>query len=268
MTPFFKAVGGKRQLLPELRKYIPKEYGRYFEPFVGGGALFFDLQPKAAFLNDANPHMMAAYIAVRDHLWKLLDALRRHERAYRAEGAEHFYRIRAIHIDPKDTVGAAARFILLNKTGFNGLYRVNKDNRFNVPFGRYENPRICDVRALRTCSLALAHTELKVGDFERIAARAKRGDFVYFDPPYAPLSATSSFTSYTSKGFGIDEQTRLRDLARNLKKRGVHVLLSNSSAPSVRDLYARGFETIEVRATRRVNSRAAGRGAITEIVIT
>jgi DNA adenine methylase len=261
--PFVKWAGGKRQLLRELLKHVPPSYGRYFEPFLGGGALFFALRPRAAILADVNERLIRTYTGVKDDVERVIALLK----TYKHE-PKFFYGMREVDIDAASDSEVAAWFVYLNKTGFNGLYRVNKDNRFNVPFGRYENPRICDVRALRACSLALAKTELKVGDFERIAARAKRGDFVYFDPPYAPLSATSSFTSYTSKGFGIDEQTRLRDLARNLKKRGVHVLLSNSCAPSVRELYARGFQTIEVRATRMVNSKAGGRGAITELVIT
>ncbi len=175
--------------------------------------------------------------------------------------------MRKIEIDLRSDAEVAAWFLYLNKTGFNGLYRVNRKNRFNVPFGRYENPKICDVRTLRACSVALSKAVLAVEDFERIARRAKRGDFVYFDPPYAALSQTSSFTSYTSSGFGIDEQTRLRDVARALKKRGVHLLLSNSSAPSIRALYSKGFEVLEVSATRMVNSKASGRGAVTELII-
>jgi DNA adenine methylase len=159
-------------------------------------------------------------------------------------------------------------FIYLNKTGYNGLYRVNRANRFNVPFGRYTNPTICDQANLRACSRALQGVKLLVADFETAVNQAKRGDFVYFDPPYVPLSATSSFTSYTSDKFGADEQRRLRDVAARLKSRGVAVMLSNSSAPFVRDLYRDGFQIQQVAATRLVNSRASGRGAIAELVIT
>ena len=156
---------------------------------------------------------------------------------------------------------------LPEQDGFNGLYRVNRGNKFNVPFGSYVRPNIYDVTTLRACSAALAGVNLLVKDFGGVVAEAKRGDFVYFDPPYVPLSATSSFTSYTSHGFGPKDQTRLRDVAQKLKKRRVHVLLSNSSAQTVRDLYADGFEIVEVSATRVVNSKATARGSISELVI-
>jgi len=260
--PFVKWAGGKRQILRELLKHVPSKHGRYFEPFVGGGALFFATRPKRAILADVNERLVRAYRGVRDDVEAVISLLKKwpHDPVF-------FEKSRSRPVDEGTDVEVAAWFVYLNKTGFNGLYRVNKKNRFNVPFGRYENPKICDPRTLRACSEALANTDLKVGDFEEIASAAKRGDFVYFDPPYAPLSPTSSFTSYTSSGFGLDEQTRLRNLARELKRSGVHVLLSNSSAPAVRKLYSRGFEVFEVSATRMVNSKAGGRGAITELVI-
>jgi DNA adenine methylase len=161
----------------------------------------------------------------------------------------------------------AAWFIYLNRTGYNGLYRVNRRNRFNVPFGRYDRPTICDEPTLRACSGALAGAKLVVGDFERVVAQAKQRDFVYFDPPYVPLSVTSSFTSYTSSGFGLEGQTRLRDVALELKQRGVSVLLSNSSSPLVRERYKNGFEMTEVSATRFVNSNPRRRGPVTELII-
>jgi DNA adenine methylase len=180
---------------------------------------------------------------------------------------ECFYRVRDMDIDSGSDADVAAWFIYLNKTGFNGLYRVNRANRFNVPFGRYVNPRICRPDTLMACSAALANAELLVADFASVVEDARRGDFVYFDPPYVPLSATSSFTSYTSLGFGADEQERLRDAARRLKTRGVRVLLSNSSAPYVRELYADGFDITEVSATRAVNSKPSARGPIVELLI-
>jgi DNA adenine methylase len=178
-----------------------------------------------------------------------------------------FYALREKEIDSASDAEVAAWFIYLNKTGFNGLYRVNRANRFNVPFGRYADPKYCDEDTLRACALALANTKLMVADFEVAVAGARRGDFVYFDPPYVPLSATSSFVSYTSGGFDATRQVALRDTARKLKRRGVHVLLSNSSAPLVWGLYAEGFKLIEVSATRVVNSKATSRGAIMELII-
>ncbi len=260
--PFLKWAGGKRQLLPALIRHVPKEFGRYFEPFVGGGALFFSLRPRKAVLADVNERLIRTYRGVRDHVAEVIALLRDYP-----HDDKFFYELREVDIDARTDAEVAAWFIYLNKTGYNGLYRVNRRNRFNVPFGRYDNPTICDHANLRACSTALAETELLVADFEVATANAKRADFVYFDPPYVPLSATSSFTSYTCGGFGFDEQTRLCDVALGLKKRGVNVLLSNSSAGSVRDLYEKGFETTEVSAPRFVNSKASGRGAVTELVI-
>jgi DNA adenine methylase len=261
--PFLKWAGGKRQLLRSLLPYAPPPGpARYFEPFVGGGALFFALRPKGAVLADVNTRLIRAYKGVRTSVDEVIRLLKSypHDRAF-------FYEFRQAKIDDGTDAEVAAWFIYLNKTGYNGLYRVNRENRFNVPFGRYENPVICDEPTLRDCSAALADAELHVDDFEAVVEKARCGDFVYFDPPYVPLSTTSSFTSYTSGGFGDAEQARLRDTARRLKERGVRVLLSNSSAPLVRKLYADGFEIIEVSATRFVNSKANARGAIAELLI-
>ncbi len=261
--PFLKWAGGKRQLLPSLLQHAPANPGRYFEPFVGGGALFFALRPGKAVLADVNERLIRAYKGVS----KSVDEVIRLLRGY-PHDPEFFYRFREKNIDDGTDAEVAAWFIYLNKTGFNGLYRVNRGNRFNVPFGRYANPTICDEPTLRASSAALAEADLRVQDFEAVVEKAKTGDFVYFDPPYVPLSTTSSFTSYTSQGFGDAEQTRLRDTALRLKERGVRVLLSNSSAPSVRKLYAHGFTISEVSATRAVNSKATARGAIVELLIT
>jgi len=260
--PLLKWAGGKRQLVEHLRSHIPRQHGRYFEPFLGGGALFFAHRRGSTVLADVNARLIRAYRGVRDDVESVIRRLKKcpHDRKF-------FYRFREAEIDARSDVEVAAWFIYLNKTAFNGLYRVNRSNRFNVPFGRYTNPTICDEANLRACSAALAGVELLVEDFETVVAKATGDDFVYFDPPYVPLSATSSFTSYTALGFGVTEQIRLRDTARKLKQRGVHVLLSNSAAPLVRDLYKDGFHVIEVSATRLVNSKAAARGAIPELLI-
>ena len=193
--PFLKWAGGKRQLLPDLLHQVPPDYSgfRYFEPFVGGGALFFALRPKRAVLADVNERLIRTYKGVRDDVQTVIGLLGKYP-----HDATFFYRLREEQIDSGTDAEVAAWFIYLNKTGFNGLYRVNRDNRFNVPFGRYVRPKICDKATLLACSSALADVELLVADFEVVVAKAKRGDFVYFDPPYVPLSATSSFTSYTS----------------------------------------------------------------------
>ena len=240
----------------------PRSTSRYFEPFVGGGALFFALQPKRAILTDTNARLVRTYQGVRDNVDRVIRLLSTypHDRSF-------FYEFRQTDIDGASDAEVAAWFIYLNKTGFNGLYRVNRENKFNVPFGRYVNPKICDEDNLRRCSVALARAELIVSDFAQVCERARRGDFVYFDPPYVPMSATSSFTGYTADGFGPEAQVRLRDTALRLKARGVSVLLSNSSAPMVRSLYADGFGITDVLATRAVNSKASSRGAILELII-
>ncbi len=260
--PFLKWAGGKRQLMPHLLRHVPATRGRYFEPFVGGGALFFALRPDRATVADVNERLVRAYRGVAHHVEDVVRLLGGypHDSAF-------FYRLRARPIDARSDAEVAAWFIYLNRTGYNGLYRVNRKNEFNVPFGRYANPTVCDAPMLRACAAALHGTNLVVDDFENVVAGAKRGDFVYFDPPYAPLSATSSFTSYTSGGFGPDDQRRLRDVALRLKRRGVHVLLSNSSVPAIRELYEGPFEVLEVPATRMVNSKGGGRGPVAELVI-
>ncbi|HEX6273473.1 MAG TPA: DNA adenine methylase [Polyangiaceae bacterium] len=267
--PFLKWVGGKRQLLWAIRERVPEKFERYFEPFLGGGAVFFDLMStrgstgKPPVLADTNARLIRAYKGVRDDVEKVLRSLKN-----RGKTREDYYRTRDEDIDAKKSdAEVAAWLIYLNKTGYNGLYRVNSKNRFNVPFGRYEKPAFYDPETLRRCSDALADADIRLDDFEKAVAKAKRNDFVYFDPPYVPLSATSSFASYTKGGFDLDEQRRLRDLARSLKKRGVHVLLSNSSAPEVFELYKSGFTITPVQATRVVNSKASRRGTVTEVLI-
>jgi DNA adenine methylase len=260
--PFVKWAGGKRQLLPELLRHAPTSFGRYFEPFVGGGALFFELSPPRAVLADVNRRLIRTYQGVRDHVDDVIALL-----AHYPHQEKFFYEMRDLDIDRESDAKVAAWFIYLNKIGFNGLYRVNRRDRFNVPFGRHRNPTICDEPTLRACSAALQSADLRVADFEDVVAEAQEGDLVYFDPPYVPLSVTSNFTAYSKDKFDLAGQVRLRDVALALKRRGVHVLLSNSSAEFVRSLYGSEFETIEVSATRLVNSKANRRGAITELVI-
>ncbi len=263
--PFLKWPGGKRALVPELAARTPATFGRYFEPFVGGGALFFELArrgPLRAALSDVNARLIRTYQAVRDRVEDVIRVLRAcpHDRAF-------FKHLRARDIDAADDVHLAAWFIYVNRTGYNGLYRVNQKGRINVPFGAYTRPTVCDAANLRACSFALAGAELRCEPFELATARARRGDFVYFDPPYIPLSPTASFTAYTAEGFGPEQHARLAAHARTLKSRGVRVLLSNSSAPLVRQLYRDGFELAPVEARRNINSRGRARGTVTELVI-
>lgn len=261
--PFLKWPGGKRQLLPELLKRIPPKYGTYHEPFVGGGALFFALAPVDAQLGDMNPRLVKTYSTVKLSVEPLIERLQ--ELALN-HNEERFYARRAA--EPVGTLNLAAWMIYLNKTCFNGLWRVNKSNKFNAPFGRYDNPTLCDAGNLRLCSATLAGVHVQNEPFETVAMRAKCGDLVYFDPPYVPASSTASFTAYTAAGFGPKDQERLRDLALALKMRGVHVLLSNSGTPAVADLYARDFEVTQVAAKRNINSKATARGPVAEYVIT
>ena len=269
--PLLKYVGGKRQLLPEIRKYMapPGTYGRYFEPFVGGGAVFFDLytHPDAgpvsrkAWLCDSNAELMTTYAGVRDNVDAVIRALREYAELH---DTEHYYLVRAQQ--PKEPHLVAARMIYLNRTCYNGLYRVNKKGGFNVPIGRYTNPTICDEKNLRAVSRVLKSAELVTGDFEQVLSNAIEGDFVYCDPPYPPTSATSDFTSYTANGFNLADHERLVVCARRLKERGVRVLLSNADLPVVRKMYE-GFEMRSVQANRAINSKGGKRGAVGELLI-
>jgi DNA adenine methylase len=261
--PFLKWVGGKRQLLDALLAHVPPKISTYFEPFVGGGALFFAKTPRRAVLSDQNERLIRAWRGVQNDVEGVIARLSTypHDRAF-------FCEMRSRDIDRESDIDVAAWLIYLNKTCFNGLYRVNRKNVFNVPFGSYENPTICNAEGLRACSAALRGVELRHADFSIVLEQAKAGDFVYFDPPYVPLSATSSFTSYTAEGFGPKDQIRLRDTALELKERGVSVLLSNSSAGFVRGLYsACEFVIEEVMASRNVNSKSTTRGKIAELLI-
>lgn len=261
-SPFIKWAGGKRALLEQIRPHLPKAFGRYFEPFVGSAALFFDRRPRRATLSDTNTRLVATYRGLRDDTDRVVALLR----SYRYDRDEYLDR-RAQSIDGASDAEIAAWFIYLNKTGYNGLYRVNSRNEFNVPFGRYRNPTLCDEPNLRACAAALRHATIVHADFEKATRKARPGDFVYFDPPYVPLSTTSSFTSYTADGFGADQQIRLRDLALDLTRRGVHVVLSNSSARSVVDLYRNDFDIVKIRARRSINSRADRRQSVVELLM-
>jgi DNA adenine methylase len=259
--PFVKWVGGKRQLLAEIHRHVPETYGAYHEPFVGGGAVFFSLSPPGeVFLSDSNERLVRCYKGIKKDAKAVIAELKTFRR-----GRDFFEEMRRRDIDRASDVEVAAWFIFLNKTGFNGLYRVNRNNRFNVPFGDGTHRQLFDEKNLLACQRALTSATIECQDFRQAARRALPGDFVYFDPPYIPLSPTSSFTSYTARGFTDADQCALRDLALDLKSRGVHVLVSNSS-PAAK-LYGRPFSTTRVLATRQVNRNADGRGKIAELLI-
>ena len=258
--PFVKWAGGKRQLLTAILRHVPKRYGTYHEPFVGGGAVFFALSPPRAFLSDSNQRLVRAYKGIRNDVADVIALLKGYKKT-----RDFFLEMRDRDIDQTEDAEVAAWFIFMNKMGFNGLYRVNSRNRFNVPFGDNMNAQICDEENLQACSRALAKAEVECEDFSAVEGRARPGDLVYFDPPYVPLSATSYFTSYTAKGFTPEDQAALRDLALRLKKNDVRIILSNSS--TARSLYRDGFSVRTVLAARAVNSRADRRGKISELLI-
>ena len=270
--PFLKWAGGKTALLPELLKVAPEQIETYYEPFVGGGALFFALQAEDRFrhavLSDSNKQLVNAYVQVRDNVEGLIRALNVHQRKYRAadDRADYYYTIRGKRLTC--SLGGAANLIFLNKTCYNGLFRVNSKGRFNVPHGRHGNPTICHEANLRAVSEALQGVELVVADFAEAPQAAGDGDFVYFDPPYVPLSGTANFTAYTSASFGADEQRRLAQLATWLTMRGSSVLLSNSGHREIASLYrAPSFRLSDVHAPRSINSTPELRGAVREYLI-
>lgn len=265
--PIIKWAGGKWRLAPTLRRFMPpvERIRCYYEPFVGGAALFFHLQPADAQLSDTNPELINLYTVVRDQLPALLDALQGH-----TNEPSHYYRVREQDPTMLPDVERAARLIYLNKTCYNGLYRVNARGAFNVPFGRYAHPAICDTPNLTLASAALQGVALRLADYETALAKATAGDLIYFDPPYQPASKTASFTSYTQTRFGPGEQRRLAGMMATLAARGCYVMQSNSDTPLIRELYGAlpGFTIHTIQATRAINSNASARGPVNELVIT
>ena len=263
--PIVKWVGGKRQLMFELLKNMPETYNRYFEPFIGGGALFFELQPQNGYISDMNEELINLYTVVRDDVYELIEDLNKHK-----VSKEYFLKIRNLDRTEKynklSDIQKASRFIYLNRTCFNGMYRVNSQGQFNVPFGNYKNPRIVDAENLINCSKLLKNTEIYCADFSEILNKVQKGDFVYFDPPYVPLNETSSFTSYTKDGFDLDMQFKLRDICDELDSLGVMFMLSNSDTKLVNELYS-NYEIKKVFASRAINANGNGRGKITEVLV-
>jgi len=273
-TPFLKWAGGKRSLAPHIAALAPERFSSYHEPFLGGGAVFFQLRSagcdQRAVLSDANAELVGCYVAVRDATEELITALRslseEHLAGDQAQRRARYYAVRAA--DPGDPVARSARLIFLNRTGYNGLYRLNAQGRFNVPFGRYSNPRILDEDGLRSAAQALQGAVLAARGFDDASACAGPGDFVYLDPPYVPLSATSTFTQYTGARFGPDDQAALRDCFESMTRRGAAVLLSNSDHELVRELYGgHGYACEVVTMSRSINSSALKRQPIPELLI-
>ncbi len=260
--PPIKWAGGKGGLISQFEPLFPGNgYPLYIEPFVGGGAVFFHLLPAEAILIDDNPELVNFYRVLKGSVDALVADMRKHR-----SDADYFYRIRAVNTESLDEVARASRFLYLNKTAYNGLYRVNRKGEFNVPFGRYRNPRIVDEENLRLVSAALGRAEIILGDFGQALDYAAPGAFVYLDPPYDPLSSTSRFTSYTSGSFGEADQLRLARVFRELDRAGCLLMLSNSDTPFIRRLYA-GYDATVVPARRAINCRADRRGPVSELVI-
>jgi DNA adenine methylase len=294
--PFLKWAGGKRQLLPHLLPLVPGRFNAYVEPFLGSAALFLHLQAAGRIgdrpvrLGDTNADLVGTYAALARDVDAVLATLEALAGGHAERGAEHYYEVRNTRFNPArralhaDRRGAAqypadlaAMFIYLNRTGFNGLYRLNAQGDFNVPMGRYVNPRICDADRLRAVASVLRRpgVELRQEGFEAMVGACRAGDFVYFDPPYAPLSSTASFTSYTAEKFGDADQRRLRDVVVDLARRGCHVVVSNSTAPLITSLYEddeevlrAGLRALRVPARRAINSNASRRGHVDEYIIT
>jgi DNA adenine methylase len=268
VKPFLKWVGGKRQLVPDIKaKYLPLVYETYYEPFVGAGALFLDLCPSSAVINDTNLELINCYLTIRNSVEELIVSLRSHhnEKAY-------YYQIREWDRQPdygqRSAIDRAARIIFLNKTCYNGLFRVNGKGQFNAPFGRYKSPKILDEAVLRAVSNYLNKSQVKILnlDFQEVVQLATKGDFIYFDPPYDPVSSTASFTSYGAKGFNQAEQIRLQETFTHLTERGCQVLLSNSHTPFILDLY-QNYRIEKIAASRAINSNALKRGKIDEVLV-
>lgn len=284
-------------MLPQLRRFVPLRFEQYFEPCLGSGALFFDLagsrhlEAHNAWLTDLNRDLLGCYCAVGAHADAVIAALEEHERRHRASPHEHFYRVRDVLFNPlrSELFGArppapiddyspalAAMFIYLNRTGFNGLFRLNSRSEFNVPPGRYTNPRICDAENIRAVSALVGASGVKIryGGFELALEHARRNDLLYFDPPYAPISDTANFTGYTASRFSAEDQRRLQQAVIELARRGCHVIVSNSTAPIIRELYetnrpaqCAGLRAHKVPARRAINSKASHRGDVEEYII-
>ena len=269
VAPFLKWVGGKRQLMPSIVDHLPeniKDY-KYIEPFIGGGAVFFNLQPKNAVINDYNEELINVYQVIKDNLDELIIDLKKHKNE-----AEYFYSIRSLDRNGEfkklSAVKRASRLIFLNKTCFNGLYRVNNAGEFNSPFGRYKNPNIVNEPTLKAVNKFLNNNNVEInsGDYSEILKQTDKKCFVYLDPPYHPISESSNFTGYVQGGWNMYDQIDLKTACDELHKKGVKFLLSNSSADFIKDLY-KDYKITIVKANRAINSNGADRGEVDEVLI-
>lgn len=267
-APVLKWVGGKRQLMNEIKKVLPKTYTTYYEPFMGGGAVLFELQPDKAVINDINGELMNLYKVIKNDVDLLIDDLKKHENT-----ADYFYSIRELDrkkdkYENLSNIEKASRIMYLNKTCYNGLFRVNKAGEFNSPFGRYKNPNIVNEVTLRAVNKYFNTADIKIlnKDFEKSLEGIRKGSFVYLDPPYDPVSNSANFTGYNKGGFNRDEQIRLKNLCDKLDKKGVKFLLSNSATDFIKDLY-KDYNIKIVKAKRAINSNGNARGSVDEVLV-
>ncbi|NOS61496.1 MAG: DNA adenine methylase [Nitrosarchaeum sp.] len=270
--PFVKWAGGKRQLIPIINQNLPESFGTYYEPFLGGGALLFhiltDKNGQKCSISDLNSDLVLAYTTIRDRVDSLIASLKNHEKNYQKNSESYYYSIR--ESNPRSEIEKTSRLIFLNRTCFNGLYRVNSKGKFNVPLGKYSNPNIVNEENLYAVSTILqsSRISIKCRDFEAVLRDAKKGDLVYFDPPYQPTSATANFTSYTNKDFTYDDLTRLAELCLKLDSRGCNVLLSNSDSKEVADIFAKNpWKITRIEANRSINSNSKKRTGHFELLI-
>ncbi len=270
--PFVKWAGGKRQLIPIINQNLPDSFGTYYEPFLGGGALLFhiltDKNGQKCSISDLNSDLVLAYTTIRDRIDSLIASLKNHEKNYQKNSESYYYSIR--ESNPRSAIEKTSRLIFLNRTCFNGLYRVNSKGKFNVPLGKYSNPNIVNEENLRAVShiLQSSRISIKCRDFEAVLRDAKKGDLIYFDPPYQPVSATANFTSYTNKDFTYDDLTRLAELCLKLDSRGCNVLLSNSDSKEVAEVFAKNtWKITRIEANRSINSNSKKRTGHFELLI-
>lgn len=269
VVPILKWVGGKRQLLHDIIPLIDSKYATYVEPFVGGGAVLFDLQPKNAIINDSNAELINVYRVIKEYPDDLIKELKEYSSN---NSEEQYYKIRALDrstdYDQLSPIQRAARIIYLNKTCYNGLYRVNSSGQFNSPYGRYKKPNIVNETTIRAVSKYFRNNNVSIthGDYKDVLKNVKKRSFVYLDPPYMPISSSASFTGYTENGFGLNKQIELKNECDKLREQNIPFLLSNSDCPTIRELY-QGYTIKTVQARRSINSRADKRGEVNEVLI-
>lgn len=267
VAPFLKWVGGKRQLMPAINELLPRKYSAYYEPFVGGGAVLFEIQPQKAIVNDFNAELVNTYNVIKNNPEELIEDLKSH-----LNESDYFYNIRALDrqagFDELSDLKKASRVIYLNKTCYNGLYRVNNSGEFNSPFGKYKNPNIVNDVTIRAVSKYFNSNDITIinEDFENAVKNIRKGAFVYFDPPYDPVSKSSNFTGYVQGGFDTFDQVRLKELCDTLDKKGVNFLVSNSATQFIVELYSK-YDITFVEANRAINSDASKRGRVEEVLI-